>query len=109
MEKSRSNIFADEDKLDLTGLTGARKPAPPAPHVGEIRAVAEAASFSSREPKRQQHRYTTGRNRPKVFQLDQRTDERFTALYDSLNSKRRTTFCEVLEYLLDAHDAQNKV
>ena len=108
MEKSRSNIFADDDKLDLSGLTGARKPMMPAPQVGEIRAVAEAASFSSREPKRQQHRYTTGRNRPKVFQLDQRTDERFTALYDSLNSKRRTTFCEVLEYLLDAHEAQNK-
>lgn len=105
MEKTRSNIFADDEPLDLSDLKKLHTALPALP-AAQIRAVAEASQFTSREPKRQQNRYRTGRNMPKVIQFDHTTLNRFMSLYDTLGGRKPVTYCEVIEYLLDLHDAK---
>jgi hypothetical protein len=72
MSGERASIFGTDDEFDVSGF--APKPAEkPAAKREQVRAVSEAASFRSREPKatlavpaaplkREQRRYRTGRN-----------------------------------------------
>src|SRR4051794_30630337 len=66
----RASIFEETGDLDVSGFEPKATPDAKAPAPEKVRAVAEAANFSSREskpakaikPKREPRRYRTGRN-----------------------------------------------
>jgi hypothetical protein len=94
MSKTRASIFGNDDGnvLDVTGFapkTGNEAKAPPAE---QVRAVAQAANFKSREPtvakhepkanKRAPRRYRTGRNVQLSVKALSDTVEAFYAITD---------------------------
>lgn len=96
MSGERASVFGDDD-LDVSGF--APKPiekltAKPAAKREQVRAVSEAASFRSREPKaaapivpaaapkREQRRYRTGRNAQLNIKIKPETLEEFYTLVD---------------------------
>lgn len=95
MSGDRASIFTD-DEFDVSGFTPkpAEKPAAkPSVMREQVRAVAEGASFHSREPKaapvvpaapqkREQRRYRTGRNAQLNIKIKPETLEDFYALVD---------------------------
>lgn len=92
MSGERASIFGDDDELDVSGF--APKPAAkPAAKPEQVRAVAEGASFRSREPKtataaptvaqkREQRRYRTGRNAQLNIKIRPETLKEFYAIVD---------------------------
>ena len=92
MSGDRASIFGTDDEFDVSGF--APKPAEkPAAKREQVRAVSEAASFRSREPKaapavpaappkREQRRYRTGRNAQLNIKIKPETLEDFYALVD---------------------------
>jgi hypothetical protein len=106
MSNSRASIFADDD-IDVSGFapkTGADRSAP-APE--QVKAVAEAARFRSREPttkqppapaKRQPRRYRTGRNVQFNVKASQETVDAFYAISD----REGWVLGETLEHALEA-------
>jgi hypothetical protein len=103
---ARASIFAEDD-LDVSGFapkTGADQSAPPAI---EVKAVAEAARFRSREPgkpvakeppKREPRRYRTGRSVQFNVKASQQTIDGFYAVAD----QQGWVLGETLERALDA-------
>jgi len=51
MTKSRASVFDEPAELDVSGFAPKSAPDKSAPAAEKVRAVAEAANFSSREPK----------------------------------------------------------
>ncbi|WP_027132512.1 hypothetical protein [Geminicoccus roseus] len=88
MNGERASIFGDDD-FDVSDFQP-RLPDRPAAPPEEVRAVSEAASFRSREPKdvaqlparREQRRYRTGRNAQLNIKVRPETLEAFYALVD---------------------------
>jgi len=89
MTNSRAKVFDDE--LDVTGFTPKTRPDTSAPAPEQVRAVAEAASFRSREAappapagdKRIPRRHRTGRNVQFNVKASQATVETFYEISDS--------------------------
>jgi hypothetical protein len=91
MSKSRASIFEEPAELDISGFApkSARDKSAPAPE--EVRAVAEAANFRSREPKPAKpaalpkhlpRRHRTGRNVQLNLKASQETVDAFYAVAD---------------------------
>jgi len=106
MSSSRASIFAeaDIDVSDFAPKTGVDHSAP-APE--QVKAVAEAAHFRSREPavtqppataKRQPRRYRTGRNVQFNVKASQETVDAFYAISD----REGWVLGETLEHALEA-------
>ncbi len=91
MTKSRASIFEEPAELDVSGFAPKAGPDTDAPAPEKIRAVAEAAHFSSREPKpqklvappkREPRRHRTGRNVQLNLKASQETVNAFYAISD---------------------------
>jgi hypothetical protein len=105
MASPRASIFADDD-LDVSGFAPKPGPDRSAPPAEQVRAVAEAASFRSREPalpppvapKRTPRRYRTGRNVQFNLKASQETVDAFYAISD----RQGWVLGETLEHALAA-------
>jgi hypothetical protein len=94
MSKARANIFGDDhtDALDVTSFAPKIGKDPKAPPAAEVKAVAQAANFKSREAapvkaeskatKRAARRYRTGRNVQLSVKALAETVEAFYAITD---------------------------
>jgi hypothetical protein len=89
MTKYRASIFDEPPGLDVSGLAPKTAPDKDAPAPEKVRVVAEAAHFSSREPKatkkapatkRQPRLYRTGRNVQMNLKASQETMDAFYAI-----------------------------
>lgn len=109
MTKPRANIFeAEGEDLDLSGFTPKAAPDPAAPPPDQVRAVAEAANFRSREAaappapaapaKREPRRHRTGRN---VQFNVKASKETIDAFYD-ISDRQKWVLGETLERALAA-------
>ena len=95
MSKTRANIFADDDTegLDVTGFAPKTRTDDKAPPAEQVRAVAQAANFKSREPaavkaepkatKRSPRRYRTGRNVQLSVKASKETVDAFYAVTEA--------------------------
>jgi len=95
MTKQRASIFDEPAELDVSGFTTKSTPDTTAPAPEEVRAVAEAANFRSREakaarpakpaapPKRSPRQYRTGRNVQLNLKASQETVNTFYELTDA--------------------------
>jgi hypothetical protein len=105
MSNPRASIFADDD-LDVSDFTPKSGPDKSAPIAEQVKAVAEAARFHSREPvlpppsiaKRTPRRYRTGRNVQFNVKAAQDTVDAFYAISDS----KGWVLGETLEHALAA-------
>lgn len=102
MSTPRASIF-DSDDLDVSGFAPRTGPDASAPLAEQVRAVAEAAQFRSREqpapaPKRVQRRHRTGRNVQFNVKASQETVDAFYAISDS----KGWVLGETLEHALAA-------
>jgi len=91
MSKSRASIFEEPEELDVSGFAPKSAPHTDAPAPEKVRAVAEAAHFSSREPKppkppsvskRAPRRHRTGRNVQLNLKASQEAVDAFYAVSD---------------------------
>jgi hypothetical protein len=91
MTKSRASIFEELEALDVSGFAPKAAPDINAPAPEKVRAVAEAAHFSSREAKspkqavpakRVPRRHRTGRNVQLNLKASQETVDAFYAISD---------------------------
>ena len=95
MSKTRADIFADDDTggLDITGFAPKKGTDDKAPPAEQVRAVAQAANFKSREPtavkaepkttKRSPRRYRTGRNVQLSLKASKGVVDAFYAITDA--------------------------
>ena len=109
MADERASIFGDDDDADVNAF----KPKPPAPPVAspeEVREVAEAARFRSRDPRpapdqqqrsqrREPRRHRTGRNVQLNIKARAETVEAFYAIADRQNWVLGETFERAVEAL----------
>ena len=107
MTKSRASIFEQPEELDVSGFAPKTAPDVNAPAPEKVRAVAEAAQFSSREPKPQKQsapakrvprRHRTGRNVQLNLKASQETVDAFYAISD----KQDWVLGETLELAVQA-------
>ena len=102
MSSPRASIF-EADDLDISGFVPRPGPGTSAPLPEQVRAVAEAANFHSREqptpaPKRAQRRHRTGRNVQFNVKASQETVDAFYAISDA----KGWVLGETLEHALAA-------
>ncbi len=102
MSGTRASIF-EADDLDLAGFAPRTGRDTTAPAPEQVRAVAEAAQFRSREqpvapPKRVQRRHRTGRNVQFNVKASQETVDAFYAISDA----KGWVLGETLEHALAA-------
>lgn len=102
MSSTRASIF-DGDELDISGFAPRPGPDASAPPPEQVRAIAEAAHFRSREqpappPKRVQRRHRTGRNVQFNVKASQETVDAFYAISDA----KGWVLGETLEHALAA-------
>ena len=102
MSSARASIF-EADDLDISGFAPRPGPDTSAPAAEQVRAVAEAAHFHSREqpapaPKRVQRRHRTGRNVQFNVKASQETVDAFYAISDA----KGWVLGETLEHALAA-------
>jgi hypothetical protein len=104
---ARASIFEEPEELDLSGFAPKTSPSTTTPPLEQVRAVAEAARFPSREAsprsptppaKREPRRYRTGRNVQFNMKASQETVDRFYAISD----KQGWVLGETLEHALAA-------
>ena len=110
MAQERASIFGDDEGLDVSGF----KPKPPAKPADkataaleQVRVVAEAANFPSREPKsapakpsrREQRRHRTGRNVQLNIKARAQAVEAFYAIADREKWVLGETFERAIEAL----------
>jgi len=107
MAGGRASIFENDDEIDVAGFAPKPKETPAGPAKAEVRAVAEAANFRSREggsaplraPLRApQRRHRTGRNAQVNIKATQETIDAFTAI----SEQQGWVFGETLEHALRA-------
>lgn len=116
MSGNRAGIFDTDDELDVSGF--APKPAiKPAAKPEQVRAVSEAASFRSREPKpasappaapprREPRRHRTGRNAQINIKSRPETLEAFYAIADRQGWVLGEVFERAIEALQHELDGQ---
>jgi len=102
MAGGRASIF-EEDEIDIASFAPKPRTVQNGPAKAEVRAVAEAANFRSREgekPLRRpaQRRHRTGRNAQINIKATQETIDAFTAL----SERQGWVFGETLEHALQA-------
>jgi hypothetical protein len=102
MAGSRASIFED-DEVDVASFAPKPKAALGGPPKAEVRAVAEAANFRSREgvavaPRLAQRRHRTGRNAQINIKATRETIDAFLALSD----RQGWVLGETLEHALQA-------
>jgi hypothetical protein len=106
MSSPRASIFTDDD-IDVSGFAPKAGADRSAPAPDQVKAVAEAARFRSREPaappppatvKRQPRRYRTGRNIQFNVKASQETVDAFYAISD----REGWVLGETLEHALEA-------
>jgi hypothetical protein len=105
MSNPRASIFADDD-LDVSDFAPKAGPDKSAPVPAQVKAIAEAARFHSREPvlpptpaaKRVPRRYRTGRNVQFNVKASQDTVDAFYSISDS----KGWVLGETLEHALAA-------
>jgi hypothetical protein len=93
MSKPRASIFSDDDEIDVSGFAPKAGRDKSAPMSEQVRAVAEAARFHSREPaptavtasKRTPRRHRTGRNVQLNVKAAQETVDTFYAITEQQN------------------------
>jgi hypothetical protein len=109
MTGNRASIFeAQEEGLDLSGFSPKTGPDHTAPAQAEVRAVAEAAKFRSREAappapaKPPRRRYVTGRNVHFNVKASQETIDAFVAIAD----RQKWVLGETLEHAVAALEQQ---
>lgn len=94
MTPGRASVFGEEIDLDVSGFAPTSPAPKPAVAPEQVRAVAEGASFRSREPampsvvatsaaRRETRRYRTGRNVQLNLKVRQEAVDAFYALADS--------------------------
>ena len=107
MTKPRASIFEEPEELDLSGFAPKSAPDTDAPPAEKVRAVAEAAHFTSREArpqkaaspaKRAPRRHRTGRNVQLNLKASQETVDAFYAMSD----KQGWVLGETLELAVQA-------
>jgi hypothetical protein len=107
MSGKRAGIFDTEEELDVSGF--APKPADkPAAQKDQVKAVAEAAHFRSREPrqdsrsptptKREPRRHRTGRN----MQLNIKARASTIDVFYTIADRQGWVLGEAFEYAVDA-------
>lgn len=103
MNTPRASIF-DTEELDVSTFVPKPGPDRSAPSLADVRAVAEAANFRSREAaspaptKRQPRRHRTGRNVQFNIKVSQEAIDQFYAISD----KQGWVLGETLEHALAA-------
>jgi hypothetical protein len=105
MASPRASIF-DEDDIDVSSFVPKQGPDASAPPAEQVRAVAAAAHFVSREapsasispPKRERRRHRTGRNVQFNLKASQETVDAFYAISD----RNGWVLGETLEHALAA-------
>jgi hypothetical protein len=114
MTKSRASIFEEPEELDVSAFAPKSAPDTDAPAAEKVRAVAEAAHFSSREPKpakqplvskREPRRHRTGRNVQLNLKASQETVDAFYAVTD----KNDWVLGETLERAIQALQRELRV
>lgn len=103
MAGGRASIFENDDEIDVASFVPKPKATPAGPLKAEVRAVAEAANFRSREggsvPLRApQRRHRTGRNAQLNIKATQETIDAFAAI----SEQQGWVFGETLEHALQA-------
>src|ERR1044072_5481558 len=105
MAKSRASIFGEANDIDVSGFAPKSAKDDAAPTPNQVKAVAEASNFRSRDPnpasgspKREPRRYRTGRNAQVNIKASQQTIDAFYDVCD------RTGWVggETLEYAIAA-------
>lgn len=105
MSTPRASIF-DGDELDITGFAPKNGPDRSAPAPADVRAVAEAANFRSREAvplvaptaKRTPRRHRTGRN----VQLNIKVSQEALDMFYAISDRQGWVLGETLEHALAA-------
>jgi hypothetical protein len=106
MANTRASIFSDDD-LDLSGFAPKTGRDASAPMPEQVKAVAEAARFRSREPaapatptppKRAPRRYRTGRN----VQFNMKASQEAVDAFYAISDKQGWVLGETLEHALAA-------
>lgn len=105
MGSGRASIF-EEEEIDVAGFAPKPRTGPAGPAKDDVRAVAEAANFRSREgadaPRRPvQRRYRTGRNAQINIKATQETIDAFVAI----SERQGWVMGETLEHALKALEA----
>ena len=115
MTKSRASIFDEPEELDISGFAPKTAPDIDAPTAEKVRTVAEAAHFSSREPKprkvvtpitRAPRQHRTGRNVQLNVKASQETVDAFYAISDTNHWVLGETFERAMQAL--QHELQSK-
>lgn len=107
MAGGRASIF-EEDDIDVAAFAPKPKTAPAGPPKAEVRAVAEAANFHSREggaavvSRPTQRRYRTGRNIQFNMKATQETIDTFVAIA----TRENWVLGETLEQAVKALEAK---
>ena len=91
MEKQRVSVFEEPDDIDTSVFVPKGRDDAKAPRAEQVRPIAEAANFPSREgaakpqttPKRQARRYRTGRNVQFNVKASQATVDAFYAITEA--------------------------
>ena len=103
MSNPRASIFAEDD-LDVSGFAPKTGPDASAPLPEQVKAVAEAARFRSREPpaapaaKRVPRRHRTGRN----VQFNMKASQEAVDIFYAISDQQRWVLGETLEHALAA-------
>jgi hypothetical protein len=106
MSNPRASIFSDDDEIDVSGFAPKTGPDASAPLPEQVKAVAEAARFRSREPglppapvvKRVPRRHRTGRN----VQFNMKASQEAVDTFYAISDQQRWVLGETLEHALAA-------
>lgn len=104
---ARASIFEEPEELDVSGFAPKTSSSNAAPPLEQVRVVAEAARFRSREasprspappPKREPRRYRTGRN----VQFNMKASQEVVDTFYAISDKQGWVLGETLEHALAA-------
>jgi len=106
VSKNRVSIFDDPLEVDVSGFAPKKAPDQSQPSPEQIRAVAEATSFRSREPakpkskplKRKQRRYRTGRN----IQINIKASQEAVGVFYAISDQKGWVLGVTFELALEA-------
>jgi hypothetical protein len=107
MTKERASVFDESEELDISGFAPKTAPDINAPTAEKVRAVAEAAHFSSREPKppkkttsntRAPRQHRTGRN----VQLNVKASQETVDTFYTISDKNHWVLGETFERAMQA-------
>jgi len=103
----RAGLFEDDSDFDVSAFTPKKSVKSAEPASEAVRAVSEAANFTSREPVQQlprkaDRRHRTGRNEQLNIKVDDKTFRLFYSIYDTHREKEGWVQGQVIERALKA-------